>query len=105
MGILMGLHAFDYSTRYPLRPRPFDFSPAFYQPLFHRRQTGLQAKHPKLRVENFDTHDNFIKIVATAESHRDDDRAGSEKTKQPDARDCGSAPQFDVLIVVRSRPV
>ena len=34
MGILMSLHAFDYSTRDPLRPRPFDFSTAFYQALF-----------------------------------------------------------------------
>src|SRR5262245_33629054 len=104
MRIAMRFHAFHDSTRNPLGPRPFDFRPAFYKSLFHGRQTGLQAKHAKLSVKRFDPHDEFIKIVATAESHWDDNRTRSEEAEQPDACDCGPAPQDDVLVVVRSRP-
>ncbi len=83
MGIMMSLHAFDYSTRNPLRSRPFDFSPAFHKTLFYGRQTGPQAKHPKLRVKRLDPSDNFIKIVATTESHWDDNRPEDVIRYQP----------------------
>src|SRR5215510_15400292 len=75
MGIVMRIYAFDYSTRDPLRPRPFDSGPTFQKAFSYSRKTRLQAKHPQLRVNRLDPSDNFIKIVATAESHRDDDRA------------------------------
>src|SRR5262245_30024933 len=48
MGIVVRFYAFDYSTRDPLRPRPFNFSPAFHKALFYGRQTGFQTKHPKI---------------------------------------------------------
>jgi hypothetical protein len=74
VGIVVRFYAFDYSTRDPLRPGPFDFSPAFHKALFYGRQTGFQTKHPKLGVERLDSCNDFIEIVAAAESHRDDDR-------------------------------
>src|SRR6266540_2195499 len=74
MGIVMRFYAFYNSTRDPLRPRPFNFSPAFHKALFYGRQTGFQTKHPQLGVERLDSCNDFIEIVAAAESHRDDDR-------------------------------
>src|SRR5262245_8369841 len=105
MGIVMRLHAFDYSTREPLRARAFDISSAFHKALFYGRQTGLQTKDPKLGVKRLDPCNDFIEIVATTESHREDDRPRSAKTKKPDARDRRLAPQGDVLVIVRSRPI
>src|SRR5262245_64480566 len=105
MGIVMRLHAFNYSTRDPLRAEAFDISPAFHKTLLYGRQTRLQAKHTKLGVKRLDSLNDFIKIVAAAESHRDYDRPRSAKTKQSDARDRRPAPQDDVLVIVRSRPI
>src|SRR5688572_14216721 len=105
MRIVMRLYAFDYSTRDPLRPRPFDFSPAFHEAILYGRKTCFQAKHTKLGVKRLDPCNDFIEIVAAAESHRDDDRPRSAKTKKPDARDHRLAPEDEVLVIVRSRPI
>jgi hypothetical protein len=81
MGIVMRFHTFDYSTRDPLRPRPFDFGPAFHEAILYGRKTCFQAKHTKLGVERLDPCNDFVEIVAAAESHRDNDRPRSAKTE------------------------
>src|SRR5687768_16457635 len=105
MGIVMRLYAFNDSARDPRRPRPFDFGPAFHKAILYGRKTCFQAKHTKLRVERLDSPDDFIEIVAAAESRRDDDRPRSAKTTKSDACDRRPAPQDDVLVIVRPRPI
>src|SRR5262245_39915378 len=55
MGIVVRFNAFDYSTRDPLRPRPFNINPTFHKALFYGRRTCFQTKHPQLGVKRLDS--------------------------------------------------